>query len=139
MSVYYMGEVAGMPQADRAEVEAYLGQNAEGVTLGTVQDGNSIRLTMMGLLQNATLKELYMQANRDSQKVKNIQETPTAEIAVSNNYGYVILTCTVKLVDDEKLKAAKWEEWMAQYHANGPTSPNYILLQFIPQSIRAMI
>lgn len=137
MSVYYMGPVSGLPEASRKEVEEYLRRNADGVTLGTVQEGGP-RLTMMGLLQDAGLDELYMQTTRGSQKVQNLLAYPTAEIAVSDKQGYVVLTCTAEVLDDAELKAAKWEEWMAQYHPQGPSAPDYVLLRFVPQGVRAM-
>lgn len=137
MSIYYMGPVSGLPEASRQEVEDYLRRNADGVTLGTVQEDGP-RLTMMGLLQGAGLDELYMQTTRGSQKAQNLLTYPTAEIAVSDKQGYVVLTCTAKVLDGAELKAAKWEDWMAQYHPQRPSAPDYVLLRFVPQSIRAM-
>lgn len=138
MSVYYMGEVSGLPEQERNEVEDYLRANADGVTLGTVQ-ADGVHLTMMGLLQGATLGELYMQTTRSSQKVQNLAAVPTAEIAVSDKRGYVILSCACEVLDDADLKAEKWEDWMAQYHPQGPAAPDYVLLRFLPRSVRAMI
>lgn len=137
MSVCYMGPISGLPEAAREEVEDYLRRNSDGVTLGTAQAGGP-HLTMMGLLQGAGLDELYMQTTRSSQKVKNLRARPIAEIAVSDKQGYVILNCAADVLDDAELKAAKWEEWMAQYHPQGPSAPDYVLLRFVPQSIRAM-
>lgn len=137
MSVYYMGPIAGLPELARQEVEDYLRRNADGVTLGTVQESGP-HLTMMGLLQGAGPDEFYMQTTRSSQKVQNLLAYPTAEIAVSDKQGYVILTCTAEVLDDAELKAAKWEDWMAQYHPQGPSAPDYVLLRFVTQSIRAM-
>ena len=138
MSVYYMGSVSELPESQRKEVEDYLRRNADGVALGTVQ-GDGVRLTMMGLLQGATLDELYMQTTRSSQKVQNLTGVPAAEIAVSDKRGYVILSCAVEVLDDPALKAEKWEDWMAQYHPKGPSAPDYVLLRFVPRSVRAMI
>lgn len=138
MSVYYMGPVSGLPEASRKEVEEYLRRNTDGVTLGTTQMGCP-HLTMMGLLQGAVLDELYMQTTRSSRKVKNLLAYPTAEIAVSDKQGYVILTCTAEVLDNAELKVAKWEDWMAQYHPQGPSAPDYVLLRFVPQGVRAMV
>ncbi len=137
MSVYYSGPAMSLPAAAWQEVADYLRRNSDGVTLGTVQEGGP-HLTMMGLLQGAGLDELYMQTTRSSQKVKNLLAYPTAEIAVSDKQGYVILTCTAEVLDDAERKATKWEEWMAQYHPQGPSAPDYVLLRFVPQSVRAM-
>lgn len=138
MSMYYMGKIAGMTEEAKKEVSEYLRNNADGVTLGTLQDGG-VHLTMMGLLQGASADEVYMQANRTSQKVLNIEKNPCAEVAVSNRQGYVILECEAKVVDSPDLKASKWEPWMVEYHSDGATSNDYVLLQFTVQQIRAMI
>lgn len=138
MSVYYMGPASGLPEAARKEVGDFLRRNADGVTLGTVQYGGP-HLTMMGLLQGAGPDELYMQTTRSSQKVKNLLTHSAAEIAVSDKQGYVILTCSAEVLDDAALKEAKWEDWMAQYHPQGPSAPDYVLLRFLPQDIRAML
>lgn len=150
MSIYYMGSVPELPQEARAEVEQYLrlgvpNFEATGsmpechcVTLGTVQEGKT-HLTVISLLPLPSLQSLYMQVNRQSQKVKNLLACDKAEIAITNGTGYVILDCTTEVVTDEQLKTEKWEDWMTQYHPQGSSSPHYVLLRFVPQSIRAMI
>ena len=117
MSVYYMGKVKGLTVEANAEVTEYLRLNADGVTLGTVQEGG-LHLTMMGLLQGATANEIFMQTDRKSQKVKNILENSATEIAVSNKQGYVILSCIAEILDEAALKNEKWEKWMFQYIRN---------------------
>lgn len=146
MSVYYMGEIQGLPQEAMPQVEAFIGQgipvNAECcigfVTLGTRQE-EGVRLTVISLLSGSGIKEVFMQCNRNSQKAKNLLAHPTAEIAITNGRGFVVLTCTAEVLDDEKLKAEKWEDWMVKYHPQGCTSPDYVILRFVPQSIRAML
>ncbi len=146
MSVYYMGEVQGLPPETRTEVEAFIGLgvpvDAECcvgfVTLGTRQD-EGVRLTVISLLGGSGVNEVFMQCNRNSQKAKNLLAHPTAEIAITNGRGSVILTCTAEVLDDKKLKAEKWEDWMVQYHPQGCASPDYVILRFVPQSIRVMI
>lgn len=150
MSVYYMGSVRELPQEARAEVEQYLGLGVPSfeatdsapecccVTLGTVQEGKA-HLTVISLLPSPSLQSLYMQVNRQSQKVKNLLVCDKAEIAITNGMGYVILDCTTEVVTDEQLKAEKWEDWMTQYHPQGFSSPDYVLLRFLPQNLRVMV
>ncbi len=150
MSIYYMGSVEKLPLEARAEVEQYLRlgvpnfkatgsiPECQCVTLGTVQEGKS-HLTVISLLPSPSLKSLYMQVNRQSQKVKNLLSCDKAEIAITNGMGYLILDCTTEVVTDEQLKAEKWEDWMTQYHPKGSDSPDYVLLQFVSQNLRAMI
>ncbi len=146
MSVYYMGEVQGLSQETRTEVETFIKQgipeNAECcvgfVTLGTRQE-EGVRLTVISLLSGSGVNEVFMQCNRNSQKVKNLLKHPTAEIAITNGRGSVILSCSAEVLDDKKLKAQMWEDWMVQYHPQGCDSPDYVILRFVPQSIRAMI
>lgn len=135
----------GLPQEARAEVEAFIQQgipvNAECcigfVTLGTRQE-EDVRLTVISLLSGSGINEVLMQCNRNSQKAKNLLAYPTAEIAITNGRGFVVLTCTAEVLDDEKLKAEKWESWMEQYHPQGCTAPDYVILRFVPQCVRAM-
>lgn len=150
MSIYYMGSVQELPQETRPELEQYLrlgvpNFEATGsipechcVTLGTVQEGKP-HLTVISLLPSSNLQSLYMQVNRQSQKVKNLFACNKAEIAVTDGMGYMILDCTAEVVTDEQLKNEKWEDWMAQYHPQGAGSPDYVLLRFVPQNLRAMI
>lgn len=138
MSTYYMGTLADLSDDSRKEVTEYIQHNSDGVTLGTMQNGG-VHLTMMGLLKNAAVDEFYMMTTRGSQKEKNIAENHIAEVAVSDKRGYVILSCTVEVLDDKILKSEKWEDWMAQYHPEGPDSPDYVLLHFTVQNLRVMI
>lgn len=150
MSVYYMGSVQELPQEARAEVEQYLrlgvpnfeatggAPECHCVTLGTVQEGKA-HLTVISLLPSPSLKSLYMQVNRQSQKVQNLLTCDKAEIAITNGMGFVILGCTTEVVTDEQLKTEKWEDWMTQYHPQGSSTPDYVLLRFVPQNLRAMI
>ena len=50
--------------------------------------------------------------------------------------GYLVLTCTAEVVTDEQSKAQRWEDWMAEYHPQGPASPDYVLLRFVPEYLR---
>lgn len=138
MTVYYQGPTAGLAADAKQELEAYLRANKDGVTLGTTRDG-AAHLTIMGLLEGATLDEAYLQTDRNSQKVRNIEAEGTAEIAVSDKLGYAVLRGSIHVLDDDALKAEKWEPWMEQYHPQGPSSPGYVLLRFVPDEVRAMI
>ena len=149
MSVYFMGSIKDLPQESIGEVEQYLrlgvpnfeamggAPECHCVTLGTVQEGG-VRLTVINLLQNPTLAECFMQCNRQSQKVKNILACGKAEIAVTNGMGYLVLSCAAEVVEDEQAKADRWEAWMAEYHPQGAADPDYVLLRFVPESIRVM-
>lgn len=149
MSVYFMGSVQDLPQESKAEVEQYLGlgvpnfEAAGGapechcVTLGTVQEGG-VRLTVINLLKNPNLNELFMQCNAQSQKVKNVLACGRAEVAITNGMGYLVLTCKAEVLTDGQAKADRWEDWMAEYHPQGCTAPDYVLLRFVPERIRVM-
>lgn len=145
MSVYYMGTINEMPSVYKGEVTEFIRQGIPTsdtccmgtVVLGTaVEDG--VRLTVISLLAGSDADELFMQCDRQSQKVKNLLACNQAEIAVTNGQGFVVLTCTGEVLSDEQLKADKWEPWMEQYHPQGVSSPDYVVLRFVPQSVRAM-
>lgn len=149
MSVYFIGNVKDLPQESKIEVDQYLklgvpnfevtggAPECHCVTLGTVQDGG-VHLTVINLLQNPTLEECFMQCNRQSQKAKNILACGKAEIAITNGMGYLVLSCKAEVIDDEQVKADRWEAWMAEYHPQGAAAPDYVLLRFVPKNIRVM-
>lgn len=82
---------------------------------------------------------LYMQTNIQSQKVSNINSNSLVEIAITNDSGGVVLTCEAEVVEDEKMKSEKWEDWMFKYHDSGHTSPSYVLLRFVPQFVKLIL
>ena len=135
---YYIGTVAEMPEKLKKEAEEFIKEHKDTVVLGTKQ-GEDIHLTMMGFLSDPMLNMLYMQTNRQSQKVRNIQLHSTVEIAITNGTGGVILTCEAEIVENEKIKAEKWEDWMFKYHESGCSTPDYVLLKFIPQFIQLIL
>ena len=149
MSIYYMGTAKELPQEMKSELESFIRQgipvfSANGmekchtVTLGTSrQDG--IRLTVINLLKGSGLQEVFMQCNRQSQKARNLLADGKAEVAITNGMGYGVLECTGEVMDDVQLKTEKWEEWMTQYHPQGPAAPDYAILRFVPHGIRAAL
>lgn len=135
---YYIGTIAEIPESFRKEADAFITKHKDVVVLGTKQ-GEDIHLTIMGFLSNPSLNMLYMQTNRQSSKVNNIQSHNTVEIAITNDSGGIILTCEAEVVEDQKLKEEKWEDWMFKYHDSGYTSPDYVLLRFVPQFVKMIL
>lgn len=135
---YYIGSIAEMPESFKQEVNSFLEEHKDAIILGTKQE-KDIHLTMMGFLNHVSLDCLYMQTNRQSQKVKNILEHDVVEIAITNDTGGIILTCVAEIVDEQERKTAKWEDWMQRYHPAGPTTSDYVLLHFIPQAIKLIL
>lgn len=135
---YYIGTMNDMPIECRKEVEAFICKHENVVVLGTMGE-KGVHLTLMGFLSGASLDNLYMQTYRSSDKVKNILANDVAEIAVSDATGGVILTCNAEVIDDSVLKTEKWEQWMEQYHPEGCTSPEYVLLKFTPTDIKVIL
>ncbi|MGG5369441.1 pyridoxamine 5'-phosphate oxidase family protein [Enterococcus sp. AZ196] len=148
MSIYYMGSLADLPQEFTEEVNNFVqkgipvftetGVESHTVMLGTKQDQH-VRLSVINLLQDSKLCGIYMQTNRNSQKVKNLLACNTAEIAITNGFGYVVLECSGEVIEDDQRKKEKWEEWMTEFHPEGPLSADYVLLHFKPHAIRAML
>lgn len=150
MSVYYMGSADEMTQEIWAEVERFIQLGVPGcteesqvvptchaVTLGTKQK-DGIRLTVLSLLKEPCLSELFMMSNRQSQKVKNLMECSQAEVSITNGLGYVVLGCRAELLTDEQTKTDKWEDWFIQYHSQGAASPDYVVIRLVPQIVRAL-
>lgn len=145
MSVYYMGNLNEMPQEAKTETMEFIRQGIPAdaacctatVVLGTVQEGG-VHLTVISLLKGSGTDELFMQCSRSSQKAKNLLACNQAEVAITNGQGFVVLTCEGEVLSDEQIKSEKWEPWMEQYHPQGRTSADYVVLRFIPHHVRAM-
>lgn len=135
---YYVGTVAEMPESFKQEAEAFMTAHKDVVILGTVQ-GEDIHLTIMGFLSHPSLNMLYMQTNRQSAKVGNIQSHHTVEIAITGDRGGVVLTGEAEVVEEENVKQEKWEDWMFKYHDSGYTSPDYVLIRFVPQFVKLIL
>ncbi|WP_394923604.1 pyridoxamine 5'-phosphate oxidase family protein [uncultured Robinsoniella sp.] len=135
---YYIGTVAEMPDKLKKETERFITEHKDAVILGTRQ-GDDVHLTIMGFLSGISLNMLYMQTNIQSQKVSNINSNSLVEIAITNDSGGVVLTCEAEVVEDEKMKSEKWEDWMFKYHDSGHTSPSYVLLRFVPQFVKLIL
>lgn len=135
---YYIGSIAEMPEKFKQEATSFILEHKDVVILGTKSE-DDIHLTLMGFLSDISLNTLYMQTNAQSQKVKNIKKHDNVEIAITSETGGIILTCLAEIIDDPKLKADKWEDWMQRYHATGPTAVDYVLLRFIPQAIKLIL
>lgn len=93
----------------------------------------------MGILKESGLNALYMQTNRQSQKIKNIMNQKITEISITNGRGFLIMECETSILDDLKLKKEFWEDWFYEYHKEGYLSQDYVLLKFIPKVIRVFI
>lgn len=135
---YYIGTVAEMPDKLKKETERFITEHKDAVILGTRQ-GDDVHLTIMGFLSGISLNMLYMQTNIQSQKVSNINSNSLVEIAITNDSGGVVLTCEAEVVENEKMKSEKWEDWMFKYHDSGHTSPSYVLLRFVPQFVKLIL
>ena len=150
MSVYYQGDVKQLDKESIIEINHYINSantvheldpmnmDKFNIVLGTSQE-NHVHLTIMGILKESGLNALYMQTNRQSQKIKNIMNQKITEISITNGRGFLIMECETSILDDLKLKKEFWEDWFYEYHKEGYLSQDYVLLKFIPKVIRVFI
>ena len=150
MSVYYQGDVKQLDKESIIEINHYINRantvheldpmnmDKFNIVLGTSQE-NHVHLTIMGILKESGLNALYMQTNRQSQKIKNIMNQKITEISITNGRGFLIMECETSILDDLKLKKQFWEDWFYEYHKEGYLSQDYVLLKFIPKVIRVFI
>jgi general stress protein 26 len=106
-------------------------------TLATIRNNKPYSRFMLFFHKDLVL---YTATHKDTHKVDDIKYNPHVHILLGDegkgwNDSYVEIEAEATIVTSEDLKSEFWtdelNEWMS-----GPDDPNYMLLQFMPTSIR---
>jgi general stress protein 26 len=72
---------------------------------------------------------VYFIAERDSPKVRALQERPEVNVAYSGSGSWVSLSGTARVVDDEAKLRELWDTFTDSWLEGGPENPNNILIE----------
>lgn len=80
---------------------------------------------------------VWMGTRRDTRKVSQLEEDPTATLYYFDPGGpsYVTLIGRIRLVDDLAERRRRWKEEWAPYYPEGPEGDAYLLLEFLPSRL----
>jgi general stress protein 26 len=73
--------------------------------------------------------DVWFVAERDSQKVRNIEAHPHVNVAYSDRSSWVSLSGTAAVVDDPAKLAELWNTFTDAWLEGGPENPNNILIR----------
>lgn len=80
---------------------------------------------------------VWMGTRRDTRKVGQLREDPTASLYYFDPDGpaYVTLIGRVRLVDDPAERRRRWKKEWEPYYPQGPGGEHYLLLEFVPSRL----
>ena len=67
----------------------------------------------------------------DSVKVADFMRNPKAGLCYDKGGSSVCLRGTVEIINDDKIRKEKWQDWYINHFPGGPADPNYLLLRFV--------
>ena len=73
--------------------------------------------------------DVWFVAERDSQKVRNIEAHPHVNVAYSDRSSWVSLSGTAVVVDDPAKLAELWNTFTDAWLEGGPENPNNVLIR----------
>ena len=73
--------------------------------------------------------DVWFIAERDSQKVRNIEAHPHVNVAYSDRSSWVSLSGTAAVVDDAAKLAELWNTFTDAWLEGGPENPNNVLIR----------
>ncbi|WP_261574178.1 pyridoxamine 5'-phosphate oxidase family protein [Frankia gtarii] len=77
-----------------------------------------------------------------SRKVADLAANPDSRVAYAVEdraaFAYLSISATVTVVDDERERAAKWEEGLAAFFPAGPLGDDFVLLRLDPRRLELM-
>lgn len=123
-------------------------KNAEIIVFTTIDDNkfplsramfnlkNDVKFPSLKNIVNSEIDPFYtiIGTNTSSQKIKQIKANPhvTLYYSVPEKFHGLSLSGTIKIVDDQELKNKLWVDGWEIYYPQGPTDPDYTVLQLQP-------
>jgi general stress protein 26 len=107
--------------------------SAESCALITIDQEGRPRVRAMDAFDPEEDFTVWFGTNANSRKVDQIKNNPKATLYYleKGSAGYVMISGTAELVDDQKEKENRWKpEWEAFYPEN---RENYLLIKFTPE------
>jgi general stress protein 26 len=78
---------------------------------------------------------ILLTTNTSSEKVTHIRRNPAACIYYCRpeDFHGLMLTGTIEIVDDHRIRERLWHEGWERYYATGPNDPDHTVLRLIPK------
>lgn len=109
-------------------------------TLVTLAADGHPQARVMDAFEPESDLSVWFGTNRITRKVGELSQDPRATLSYfdRDDPGYVTLLGEARIVTDPEERAARWkEEWQA-FYADGPSSEDYMLIEFRPFRIEVM-
>ncbi|CAJ63469.1 MULTISPECIES: pyridoxamine 5'-phosphate oxidase family protein [Frankia] len=133
---------AGPVEEALAAARALLRSNAYGflATLGSHGVAPHVRLVQHLAVTDDLV--VWIGTSPRSRKVADIAANPDIQViyAVEDRaaFAYLSVAATVSVVDDERERAAKWEDGLAAFFPAGPLGDDFVLLRLDPLRLELM-
>ena len=82
---------------------------------------------------------IWMATASDSVKVADFKRNPKAGLCYDKDGSSVCLRGMVEIIDDDKVRKEKWQDWYINHFPGGPSDPNYVLLRFVGTDVTIWI
>ena len=77
---------------------------------------------------------LYFIAERDSQKVQELEQRPAVNVSYSNRGSWVSVAGAARIVNDEAKLRELWDTFTSSWLEGGPENPNNVLIEVHPDT-----
>jgi len=101
------------------------------VTIASVNSDGFPRPVPMAKGDTQGCGTVWMATGADSVKVADFKRNPKAGLCYDKSGSSVCLRGTVEIINDDKIRKEKWQDWYINHFPGGPDDPNYVLLRFI--------
>lgn len=101
------------------------------VTIASVNSDGFPRPVPMAKGDTEGCGVVWMATAADSVKVADFKRNPKAGLCYDKDGSSVCLRGMVEIIDDDKVRKEKWQDWYINHFPGGPTDPNYVLLRFV--------
>lgn len=100
------------------------------VTIASVNSDGFPRPVPMAKGETHGCGVVWMATGADSVKVADFRANPKAGLCYQKDGSSVCLRGSVEIIDDDAVRAEKWQDWYINHFPGGPADPNYVLLRF---------
>ena len=101
------------------------------VTIASVNSEGFPRPVPMAKGETQGCNIIWMATGADSVKVADFRRNPKAGLCYDKGGSSVCLRGTVEIINDDRIRRQKWQEWYINHFSGGPADPNYLLLRFV--------
>lgn len=98
--------------------------------LTTIKENGDLRSTVVSLVHNKGLEELYFTTTKSSIKVQNIARNNKVALAGLKGDNMISLSGKAEIIENQKVKEKIWNPFIEQHFPNGITDPECVVIKF---------